>query len=318
MALSKLVSGDVKFADYWEERPILSRDLGDLDDVISLVMLEDVIIRRGIRKPFFRMLQDGAEIDEASYVRSIGEGASALSGMPDLRGIHSSLRAGATLVLQGLRLYVPTVARFCDELSDELGHPIHANAYLTPHKSRGAGAHYDYHSVFIRQVWGRKFWRVQEPVEHRPKDPCRDGAEFDTPVVLETWLEPGDCLYLPRGYVHDGWTEEEPSLHLTCSMLDPHTWASILARALYECALNRSEDLGSILPIRFADDPVALAALTREKLQLLSTVIRELSPDDIVTDVIQRYGPASWDFRPPQEFPGLLDAVAVSTGLPRP
>src|SRR5579871_1395743 len=208
MSLSRLVTDSVDFADFWEARPLLSRNLGRLDDVISPELIEELVVGHGLRKPFVRMIKNGPLIPAAAYTRSIGSGSTALNGVVDPKGIRDCLADGATLVMTGLRLYLPSVTRFCDAVSDDLGFPVHANAYLTPANSRGAGAHYDFHGVFIRQTWGRKFWRIQAPVQELPASRCPEGAEFDTPVVLEAWLEPGDCIYLPRGYIHDGWTED--------------------------------------------------------------------------------------------------------------
>ena len=68
----------------------------------------------------------------------------------------------------------------------------------------GVGPHLDSYDVFLLQAWGRRRWRIG-PVK-RPKLvdglPLRllDGFEPD-----EEWLlEPGDMLYLPPGWGHDG------------------------------------------------------------------------------------------------------------------
>lgn len=310
MALSRLVHDISEFTTAWENEPLLSRNLGSFDDVLSPELLQETVVRRGLRKPFFRMIQEGAAISEGCYVRTIGEGPSALGSLVDPLGVQTSLLRGATLVVQGLRLYLPTVTKFCDELSDELGHPIHANAYLTPAGSRGAGAHYDFHSVFIRQVWGTKFWRVQSPLQRLPEEACPDSQEFATPVVLEARLGPGDCLYLPRGYIHDGWTDNEPSLHVTCSMIDPHTWASVLAEQLCEQALGASEELRSILPMRFAESTAALTQVTARRIEDLRRSLDRLDPGEVAAALITKYGPDSWDFRNPPEFQGLLDSLS--------
>ncbi|HEX7135611.1 MAG TPA: cupin domain-containing protein, partial [Iamia sp.] len=129
---------------------------------------------------------------------------------------------------------------------------------LTPAFSNGAGRHYDDHSVFIRQLVGRKRWRVQAPVEQWPSAPCSD-ADIDTEVVLDVDLGPGDCLYLPRGFVHDGSTGAEPSLHLSFTLDDPPTWGEILLTALAAEVESRTA-LRAILPMAYAADPGGLEA----------------------------------------------------------
>jgi lysine-specific demethylase/histidyl-hydroxylase NO66 len=309
VSLSRLVTGSVDFDDFWEAKPLLSRDLGGLDDVLSPELLEELIVEHGLRKPFFRMIKNGPLLPTAAYTRSIGSGATALNGVVDPRGVRDCLAGGATLVVTGLRLYLASVTRFCDLVSDDLGFPVHANAYLTPAQSRGAGAHYDFHSVFIRQVWGRKFWSIQAPVEELPHKRCPEGAQFDTPVVLETWLEPGDCLYLPRGYIHDGWTEDRASLHLTFSMPDPQTWADIIVRELRTRALEQSAELRSVLPMRFADNAPAVTSIAAERLKLIRGILDELEADEVATSAIRRFEPETWDIRQSDGFRGFLDVL---------
>ena len=57
---------------------------------------------------------------------------------------------------------------FATRLAAELGHPVPANAYVTPPSSRGFSAHYDVHDVFVLQLAGRKRWTVYAPVHPGP------------------------------------------------------------------------------------------------------------------------------------------------------
>ncbi|KPC69204.1 hypothetical protein ADL27_54620, partial [Streptomyces sp. NRRL F-6602] len=71
---------------------------------------------------------------------------------------------GATLVLQALHRTWQPVAEFCAGLGTELGHPVQANAYVTPPQNRGFDDHYDVHDVFVLQIEGTKRWLVHRPV----------------------------------------------------------------------------------------------------------------------------------------------------------
>jgi 50S ribosomal protein L16 3-hydroxylase len=79
----------------------------------------------------------------------------------------------------------------------------------------GVGAHLDSYDVFLLQVHGRRRWRIG-PVADRslvPGLPVRILANFQP---TEEWvLEPGDMLYLPPLYGHDGVAEGEC---MTCSI----------------------------------------------------------------------------------------------------
>ena len=73
----------------------------------------------------------------------------------------------------------------------------------------GVGPHLDSYDVFLLQVQGRRRWRIG-PVADRslvPGLPVRILANFQP---TEEWLlEPGDMLYLPPRYAHDGIAEGE-------------------------------------------------------------------------------------------------------------
>jgi 50S ribosomal protein L16 3-hydroxylase len=68
----------------------------------------------------------------------------------------------------------------------------------------GVGAHYDGYDVFLIQGSGRRVWRIERKRHFAevPDTPLRLIADF-TPQE-EYLLEPGDMLYLPPGWGHDG------------------------------------------------------------------------------------------------------------------
>ncbi len=259
MALDRLVSDAGALQEAWEVQPLLSRGLGDGEDLLSLEAVARLIDQHGLRLPYFRMLKDGRPLPASDFSRRLGRDRGQLTGVIDPDAVRARLAAGATLVLQGLRFYCAEISALCDGLSAEMGHPVHANAYLTPAFSNGAGRHYDDHSVFMRQVPGRKHWRTQAPVEQWPTASCSDVDDIDTEVVLDVELGPGDCLYVPRGFVHDGSTGAEPSLHLSFTLDDPPTWGAILLEALAAEVETRTP-LRGILPMAYAADPGRLEA----------------------------------------------------------
>ncbi len=93
----------------------------------------------------------------------------------------------------------------------------------------GVGPHLDSYDVFLLQVQGRRRWRVG-PVADRslvPGLPVRILAHFQP---TEEWLlEPGDMLYLPPLWGHDGVAEGEC---MTCSVGFRAATATTLAQEL--------------------------------------------------------------------------------------
>ncbi|MGY2486606.1 ribosomal protein uL16 3-hydroxylase [Cupriavidus sp. CP313] len=79
----------------------------------------------------------------------------------------------------------------------------------------GVGPHFDSYDVFLLQVSGRRRWRIssQTSLELIPDMPLKILADFN--AEQEWVLEPGDMLYLPPQYAHDGIAEGEC---MTCSI----------------------------------------------------------------------------------------------------
>lgn len=79
----------------------------------------------------------------------------------------------------------------------------------------GVGPHYDSYDVFLVQGRGRRLWRLARPRAFRmvQEAPLRLIADFQ--AEEEYLLEPGDLLYLPPGWGHDG-VALEPCF--TCSV----------------------------------------------------------------------------------------------------
>lgn len=73
----------------------------------------------------------------------------------------------------------------------------------------GVGPHFDSYDVFLLQAQGRRRWRIgrQKDLSLRDDVPLKILANFVP--EQEFVLEPGDMLYLPPRYAHDGIAEGE-------------------------------------------------------------------------------------------------------------
>ncbi len=191
---------------------------------------------------------------------------------------------GTTIVLQALHRIWPPVIAFAGELTEELGHPVQVNAYVTPPSSRGFSAHYDIHDVFVLQVAGEKRWIVHEPVHEWPlrsqpwtQHRTRVERAVEAPPLLDAVLRPGDALYLPRGFLHAAEALGDVSVHLTVGI---HV---VTRRALLDALLAEAEDepeLRRALPVGVdLTDPEALADEISATVEALSSRFRDLDPD---------------------------------------
>ncbi|MFL6161306.1 MAG: cupin domain-containing protein [Jatrophihabitantaceae bacterium] len=210
-------------------------------------------------------------IPARAFTRSGGQGAGVTDQVADDK-VLGLVADGATLVLQALHRNWPPLVRFGGLLSAELGHPVQINCYLTPPQNQGFAPHYDTHDVFVLQIAGRKRWVVHRPVltnplpgqdweQHRPAVAARSAE----PPLIERVLQPGDALYLPRGYIHSAVAQGETSIHLTIGV-HPVTRHSLLqhllAEAVTESGLRAALPLGGDLA-----DEAQLAGQLREAVQ---------------------------------------------------
>jgi bifunctional lysine-specific demethylase and histidyl-hydroxylase NO66 len=209
---------------HWGRAPLLVRgcDPAGYRDLLDLDGVDELLSRRGLRTPFLRLARGGAVVDSRSFTGPGGAGAEIADQVRD-DAVTALFAEGTTIVLQALHRTWPPVADLCTLLAEELGHPVQANAYVTPPSSRGFSAHYDVHDVFVLQLAGSKHWTVHAPVH---PDPLRDqpwnahaeavaARARDDPAALDTVLEPGDVLYLPRGWLHAATALGGVSAHLT-------------------------------------------------------------------------------------------------------
>jgi hypothetical protein len=303
-ALARCVAGSAQsFADeHWGRAPKLSRttELGsDFTDLLTAAAVDELVSERGLRTPFLRMAKDGAVQPAASFTRGGGAGAGIADQAADDK-VLAAIAEGSTLVLQGLHRSWPPLVDLGARLAAELGHPVQINAYITPPQNQGFAPHHDVHDVFVLQVSGRKRWTVHPPVVESPLDNQPfDGfkaeiAERVTEAALiDTVLESGDALYLPRGTIHSAQALGESSIHLTIGV-HPLTRYQ-LVRFLLE-AVQDDPELRASLPMGVdLADPDVLAPHLAATVATLRASLEHVSEARIAamvaSNLIQRTRP---------------------------
>ncbi|MBX7454939.1 cupin domain-containing protein [Mycolicibacterium sp. 3033] len=224
--LSRCVATDTHtFATtYWGRAPLLSPAEAlprDFSVLLSPDAVDELIAERGVRSPFIRLAKEGDLLAKDCYLGPAGFGAE-MPDQVDSAKVLGEFASGATIVLQGLHRLWPPVIDFVRQAVDELGHPVQANAYVTPPGNRGFDFHYDVHDVFVLQASGHKRWVVHEPVHAHPL-PSQPWTQHRAAIaervtgepVIDAVLAPGDALYLPRGWVHAAQAQDTTSIHLT-------------------------------------------------------------------------------------------------------
>ncbi|AWL39937.1 MULTISPECIES: JmjC domain-containing protein [unclassified Streptomyces] len=180
--------------------------ISDLDVVTRLLTpprLLDLIMRRSLANPQFRLFKGGAELHPDMYLdRQVTPRGQAVP-MADMRRLGALLREGATLVLDQSNVFDPTMETACRAMQWWAREHVQANVYLTTNDASGFDLHWDDHDVLIVQLAGEKQWEVRGV--SRPVPMFRDAERNNTPSEEVVWtgtVQPGDVLHIPRGYWH--------------------------------------------------------------------------------------------------------------------
>ncbi|TDC79394.1 cupin [Micromonospora sp. KC606] len=303
-ALARCVGVEpAKFATaYWGREPLLSRaaELPNpcgFSDLLSPADADELLSRRGLRTPFLRVAKDGQLVPAARYTGGGGAGAEIGDQVLDER-ILELYASGATLVLQGLHRTWPALVDFARDLGTALAQPLQVNAYLTPAGSQGFATHYDTHDVFVLQVDGRKHWRIHPPVLPDPLERQPWGGRADEvsatasgPAALDVVLEPGDALYLPRGWLHSAQAQESRSLHLTVGIRALTRYAlveELLALAAEDSRLRAGLPFGTNVA-----DPDAIEPELTETVEALRDWLLRADPVSVAARLRRRAWPAA-------------------------
>ncbi|CAH0377227.1 unnamed protein product [Pelagomonas calceolata] len=263
------------YEETFERRGLLVRGRGS-NYLSGWCSTEDVF--RALEQP----ATSGVDVDVTRYDPSSEKRKTLSDGIISATWARQQLDQGATIRLRQPQDRLTKVQALCRALEGEFGSTIGANAYLTAKDgAQGFAAHWDDVDVFILQLEGRKRWRVGACADDVYKLPRVSSEDFDEealrrlcPHLSEIVLEPGDVLYLPRGFIHSAVTEGlENSLHLTLSCHRANSWADLLEAAL-----------PSALSEAIASDPKMRESLPRDCLHYMGVAHALESSDDEAAD----------------------------------
>ncbi|MEO6712671.1 MAG: cupin domain-containing protein [Mycobacteriales bacterium] len=286
-----LLVGDVPafLARHWERQPVVrsGADPAFAQALLSIADIDGLLTERAQRLPTARVVRDGASVPAARFTTSARIGSTTVGDLLDPAKLTSEFAAGSTISLQGLHRYWPPLTEFCRSLEAALTHPVQANAYLSPPGATGLSIHHDTHDVFVLQVEGSKHFDVYEPVTWLPiagqhwtssEPPCEPAISVD--------LQPGDCLYMPRGWRHRAYTTDSHSLHLTIGVLG-YTWLSLLTVLAAELADDAT--FREALPAGFAHDADAFAAVVAARLDALRAWLDGAKSAELAEALVRRF-----------------------------
>ena len=193
----------------------------------------------------------------------------------------------ATISLPGIHRSWRPLAELVTAVENEFDHAAHANIYITPGNATGFTPHYDTHEVFVLQISGHKHWHVSQPpipLPHRTQ-PCSPRGCGATPPVLEADMQPGDLLYLPRGFVHTTNTSETFSIHVTLG-ITVYTWIEVLSEWLQAAKLD--ERFRRALPPGFAGAEANARTLKEKFAELSATLQKNTNSDRLIESFLAK------------------------------
>lgn len=238
------------FRDTWEKEPLAvgRADAGYYAGLFSMRDIDDVI---AFSRPKFadQAAFRSAAPSPPTYVRGLLADSPPLMPAlsPGVAQLRQVFEQGKSLVIMAMQHRWPAIAQLCRNLEAQFRCPVHANMYLTPPGSQGFAAHFDPHEVFVLQLDGVKHWRLYGPAAALPL--ASDGAAAPgrpSRPAQEIRLDPGDLLYIPRGHLHEAFTSDETSLHLTVGV-NVYRWADLLHHAL-DCISRRDSRFRESIP----------------------------------------------------------------------
>ncbi len=304
-------------SDHWDKKPlhVKRRDRGYFRALFSADELDDLLSNYGSANEFSVRLvkKDGKPANVAFPAGT----------PPCLSEIHAAYREGYTLNVNEMATHHSAIRRMTHAVLRDIGARPRANLYLTPPGSRAFDLHFDTHDVFILQLGGAKEWRVFEAIEESPTAANFDGSSVPREAVgaplVDTTLEEGDLLYVPRGFVHEAYTDSRHSIHITLGVR-MGTYLDLLEHLVKRIGRSRAKLRASIPPRSLFGSARARSAIAEEALALFASELDEAAIAETVdgwaADELTRMIPVE-----SPRFAGLTDApeeLALGDDLEKP
>jgi len=249
------------------------RDPLAFEYLLTRAGVDALIDRECLARQYLAVFKDGGRVDPRAY-------GTADQLMPRRGSMRQYLNDGHTVSLRGLQKLLPPIAGLCADVEQETGFQVHANAYYTPPGRSGLRYHYDPYVTLVVQLAGRKAWPVHPPLV---ENPVREHLSFtdigftddqlrylaNTPPPLSYELEPGDVLWLPRGFVHAPHAVgDEPSLHLTLALKarTPHWLAERIVTDILDTAIRDPGMRAELAPSDLLDGTEGVVQAARDYL----------------------------------------------------
>lgn len=225
LALLGGLTPDAFMRRHWQKKPLLIRQaVPQAEGILPRVELLALAAREDVES---RLLRHGAK------GWSLRHGPFGKRQLPPFKQPHW------TLLVQGVDHHWPAVHGLLRQFRFVPDARLDDAMVSFATDGGGVGPHLDSYDVFLLQLHGRRRWRIGHQSDRRlvPGLPLKILADF---VPEQEWLlEPGDMLYLPPGWAHDGQAQGEC---MTCSIGFRSASKDEFAREVMQRCLDAMQD----------------------------------------------------------------------------
>lgn len=188
------LSVDHFLTEYWQKKPLFIRNaLSEISSPIAADILAGLACEEGV--------------ESRIVIQNKTDNKWELQHGPFSEETFSALPTSHwTLLVQAVDHWMPQAAKFLEQFNFIPRWRIDDLMVSYAAEGGGVGPHFDNYDVFLVQTNGKRKWEIGEQcdedsplVENLPISILSDFKATDTWV-----LEPGDILYVPPGYGHNG------------------------------------------------------------------------------------------------------------------
>jgi 50S ribosomal protein L16 3-hydroxylase len=229
---------------HWQKKPLLIRQaLPDMKPLIERSQLLEMV--------------ESEEVESRLIVRK-GAKWNLKKGPMGRKSLPSLKTPDWTVLIQGVDLHNDAVHSLLQQFRFVPDARLDDLMISFATEGGGVGPHVDSYDVFLLQAQGQRKWRIgrQKGYELQEGLPLKILKDFKPEA--EFVLNPGDMLYLPPGYAHDGVAVGE-CMTYSVGFRVPRS-AQLASELLLGLSEEMTEDLGAAQDVMY-QDPHQVAAI---------------------------------------------------------